>query len=338
MANLHSTFMTFYDDLQITDSKVKAIVKSRNHLRELIKKYFNDKYPDYTVGFWIQGSWKMKTTIRKKDDHCDLDDGVYIFPGPNVVSTTVKGWVQKAVDGVTDATPKHKNKCIRVEYKGGYHIDLPVYVKEHFDRDTEPPKLATTQNGYIESDPKQLVDWFSEKKKNNEQLVRIISYIKAWCDDVCHSMPSGLAVTILASNNQVKDQRDDVALVETLKAIRTELDNDFTCIVPAVPYDDVLKDFIDNKDTVLEEFNRIIDYGEKAMAEKNLLKASRYWKHALGDRFPEAEDKDDPEMKLKELRNYSSIVLGGEAKINRQGHIQTNEGVANQPHRFYGEK
>lgn len=37
-------------------------------------------------------------------------------------------WVLKAVDGVTDAAPIHKKKCIRVNYQAGYNIDLPVMV------------------------------------------------------------------------------------------------------------------------------------------------------------------------------------------------------------------
>ena len=337
MANLHSSFLEFYDALQIVKTKRDQIIKSHNNLRELIKKEFSAKHPEYTIGFWIQGSWKMKTTIRTNDDECDLDDGFYITPEPDVTSTTVKNWVQEAVDEVTNAGASHKNKCIRVQYVGGYHIDIPVYVKSSFDKRWEHPKMATRDNGYILSDPKELCDWFAAKKKNNDQLVRIISYMKAWSDDVKHTMPPGLALTILAAENQVRDERDDIALLKTLKAIRNRLNVSFACIVPATPRDNVLSDFEDRKDQIIADFDRIINYGEKAVAEKNMLKASRQWIHALGDRFPEAEDKEDPEMRLNELRSLSNSVLSHQAKTDSRGYIQNQSGVENPPHRFYGD-
>lgn len=337
MANLHSSFLEFYDALQIVKTKRDQIIRSHNNLRKLIKKEFSAKHPEYTIGFWIQGSWKMKTTIRTNDDECDLDDGFYITPEPKVTSTTVKRWVQEAVDEVTNAGASHKNKCIRVQYVGGYHIDIPVYVKSSFDKRWEHPKLATRDDGYMLSDPKELCDWFANKKKDNDQLVRIISYLKAWRDDVPHSMPSGLALTILAAENQVKDERDDIALLKTLKAIRIKLKVSFICIVPATPRDNVLADFEDRKDQIIADFDRIISYGEKAVAEKNMLKASRQWIHALGYRFPEAEDKDDPEMRLNELRSLSNSVLSHQAKTDSRGYIQNQSGVQNPPHRFYGD-
>lgn len=279
----------------------------------------------------------MGTTIRTNDDECDLDDGFYITPEPKVTSTTVKSWVLEAVSDATDAGASNKNKCIRVQYASGYHIDIPVYVKSSFDKSWEHPKLATRDNGYVSSDPKELCDWFKEKKKNNDQLVRIISYMKAWSDDVRQSMPPGLALTILAAENQVKNDRDDVALLETLKAIRNKLNTIFVCRVPATPRDNILEDFSDRKAQIIAEFDRIISYGEKAIAEKNMLKASKQWRHALGDWFPEAEDKDDPEMRLNELRSLSNTVLSGQAKTDNKGHIQSTSGVHNPPHKFYGE-
>lgn len=338
MANLHAYFKKFYGSLQIVSSKKAAITKSHNAVRELVKAKFNEKHPEFMLRFWIQGSWKMGTTIRTKDDECDLDDGVYITPEPDVTSTTVKDWVEEAVESATKGGTQHKNKCIRVMYASGYHVDLPVYVKASFDKDWEHPKLATRDNGYIESDPKELVGWFNGKKRNNEQLVRIISYMKAWSDNAAITMPPGLALTILAANNQVKNERDDVALLETLKAIRMSLNNRFVCIVPATPHDDVLSNFREKKDRILEEFDKIIKYGENAINEKNPLKASRYWIHALGDRFPEAENIENPDVRLNELRNLSNQILSGSAKIDRTGHIQTGNGITNQPHRFYGEE
>ena len=50
-----------------------------------IKDYFNENHPEYKPTFYIQGSYKMGTTIRTKEDECDLDDGCYFIPKPDVL-------------------------------------------------------------------------------------------------------------------------------------------------------------------------------------------------------------------------------------------------------------
>ena len=85
------------------------------------------KHEGYTPTFFTQGSYKLGTCIRTEDDKCDVDDGVYFKSNPDgVPGTTLQNWVFDAVNGVTDATPMHKKKCIRVNYVSGYNIDLPA--------------------------------------------------------------------------------------------------------------------------------------------------------------------------------------------------------------------
>lgn len=241
MANLDSNFQEFFGELQITDTKRQKMITSHNNLRQKIKNHFKVNHPEYKPSFYIQGSYKMGTTIRTKEDECDLDDGCYFIPMPDVAAKTLQGWVKEAVEGTTDATPIHKNKCIRVQYTAGYHIDLPVYRKDT-DSNNEHPELAVRDKGYELSDPREVVVWFQGKKKDNDALVHLVSYLKSWTDTVRGFMPPGLAMTILASNNQKKHEgRDDIALRDTLKAIKTALNTCFICIVPATPYDNLLK-------------------------------------------------------------------------------------------------
>ena len=278
MANLNSEFQDFYKDLQITNTKRKSLVVSHKNLRKRIKNHFKENHPDYKPKFYIQGSYKMGTTIRTKDDECDLDDGCYFIPKPDVAAATLQNWVFEAVDGTVDATPIRKNKCIRVNYNAGYHIDLPVYRKESDDNTAENPELAVRKSGYEQSDPKEVVEWFLKKKKDNDTLVRIVSYLKSWCDTVRGSMPPGLAMTILASNNQKKHTgRDDIALRDTLKAIRSSLEKNFTCIVPGVPYDDMFDDYDDDRQSkFMNELESFITDADKAIDEKNKRRISKF--------------------------------------------------------------
>jgi len=301
MANLDYLFQKFNKELTITDTKKSKMMASRENLRKKIKKHFEDNHEDYSPKFFIQGSYKLKTIIRTEDDSCDLDDGVYFKSNPNnVTGTTLQKWVKEAVDGTTDATPTHKKKCIRVDYMAGYNIDLPIMV---FDEDKDAhPYLAVKNADFQLDDPKEFVDYFNKKK--TDQMVRIIKYLKAWCDHKREDMPSGLSMTVLALNHYIENQRDDIALQYILIEIENELKRDFKCIMPTTPKDDLFADYSETKkNNFMNNLRSFIEDAKKAIAEPNHLKSSNIWQKHLGDRFPKGEDKND-----KESSNFSTIA------------------------------
>lgn len=288
MANLNTLFLRFNNELAITASKEARMISSKDNLRDCIRKYFKNNHPSYSPSFYIQGSYKLRTTIRTKEDKCDLDDGVYFVSNPdNVCGTTLQRWVKEAVEGITGSTPTHKKKCIRVDYSAGYNIDLPVFV---FDKDREShPNLAVKDSEFQKDDPKEFVDYFRIHK--TDQIIRIIKYLKAWCDNKRESMPSGLAMTVLALKYYVQNDRDDVALRFTLTNIENALKNDFVCQMPTTPKDNLFADYSDvQKRNFMDNLSAFILDAKKALDDKNKLKASLYWKKHLGDRFPEGED------------------------------------------------
>ena len=252
-------------------------------------------------GNFIQGSYKTGTSIRNKEDHCDLDDGIYFSSNPDDVSgRTLREWVLKAVDGVTDATPVHKRKCIRVNYRAGYNIDLPVMV---FDKEkTDHPQLAVKDSDFKEDDPKEFITYYKGRK--TEQMSRMVKYLKSWCDHKRESMPSGLSMTVLALNHYLPNDRDDVALKFLLVEIESALNSKFECIMPTTPKDDLFADFSETKrDNFLNNLKDFIADAKAAIDEDNQLKASKLWKKHLGDRFPEGEDKNEGKSNSNSLRS-----------------------------------
>lgn len=297
MADLHSLFQTFHKDVQILSTKKTKLSESKEKLRNKIRDDFTKNHPKLKPQFYIQGSYKMGSAIRTKDDTCDLDDGVYFIPKPDVEPTTLQGYVLNAVRGHTDEE-HHRNKCITVIYKKNgkesYNIDLPVYYKDDM---SSVPYLAIKNSSWQESNPREVVDWFSEKKKKKSQIVKIVRYLKAWCDHVKEKMPSGLAMTILASNaiDNITwyDNRDDVTLKNILKEIKRVLNLEFKCEVPAVPNDDLFANYSDGKKkNILTRLDSFIIDAEMALEEINEQKSSLLWKEHLGKWFPKGEDKD----------------------------------------------
>lgn len=291
MANLDYLFKEFNSDLFITDSKKKKMMSSKNHLREKIRCYFEKNHDGYTPKFFIQGSYKLNTLIRTKDDTCDLDDGVYFYSNPdNVTGTTLQKWVKESVDGTTDATPTHKRKCIRVDYRAGYNIDLPVMVFN--DNKDAHPNLAVKNGDFQFDDPKEFVDYFKNKK--TDQMVRIIKYLKAWCDHKRENMPSGLSMTVLSLKHFQNNQRDDIALKYVLIEIEKDLKRSFKCIMPTTPHDDLFDGYSETKrNNFMNNLSAFIDDAKKAIEEPNHNKASKLWRKHLGERFPLGDDIND---------------------------------------------
>ena len=215
------------------------------------------------------------------------------FREPDVTATTLQRWVVEAVDGYTSVKPEHRKKCVRTIFAGDYEIDHPVYYKI----DNQDYKIAVKDNGWETSDPKAMIDCFKKEKDTEGKIIRIIMYLKAWCDHNPKKMPSGLAMTILALNAKNKivlNDRDDITLKDILIEIKKALDLKFECIVPALPNDDLFSDFdTAKKKHILDTLSDFITDAESALKEENQLKASKLWRRYLGNRFPEGEDKNE---------------------------------------------
>ncbi len=293
MANCHKLFGEFNTEVSLTSNKKTKMTTSKDGLRERIRKYFKENHSEYVPKFYIQGSYKMKTGIRTKDDICDLDDGVYFFRNPDVTATTLQNWIWDAVNGYTSTSPEHRKKCIRNIFSGDYEIDIPVYYKI----DGQEYKLAVKNNGWEDSDPKALIDWFNENKDADGKIIKTIKELKAWCDYKRNKMPSGLAMTILAMNAKdriVLNDRDDIILTDILREIKKALAQKFECIVPVTPKDDLFADYDENrKNNFLNNLDSFLSDAEAALKEQNQLKASRLWQKHLGTKFPDGEDKKE---------------------------------------------
>lgn len=302
MANCNDLFKDFNSELNITKTKKENLITSRDNLRQKVKDYFKEHHNKYQPQFYIQGSYKNNTCIRTKDDECDLDDGVYFKDNPdNVTPKTLQQWVKNAVKGTTNAIPIHKKKCIRVIYQAGYNIDIPVFL---FDKEEqEHPLLAVKTGEWFKDDPKEFVDEFIEKKKENSQIVRIVKYLKSWSDHKREKMPSGLVMTVLVMDNFQSNDRDDVSLKYTLIEIENELQERFKCKLPTTPKEDLFAEYSQTrKDNFLSNLSDFISDAKKAIDdEKNQYEASKLWKKHLGQRFPEGKDIEEETKNAERL-------------------------------------
>lgn len=314
MANCHDLFTTFYDDkVKLNETKREELRKSRDSIRDKIKKHFKEKLEVKQPKFWGQGSYMIRTQVSKlPEQEYDIDDGLYLqhlendnWPTPQ----TVHNWVVAAVEGHTNTDPIDKNTCVRVIYARSYHVDIPIYVA-----DGDGYKLAHKSLGWTPSDPKAITEWFSSEIKNkSNQLRRIVQYLKAWKDftQSTTKLPSGLALTVLAVNHYSSHARDDNSVVSTVRNIKNALDVYFSVTKPAIPNENLLEGYSDTrKNYFLDKLQAIIDKGQVALDTEDKAKASQQWIALFGDRFPEYKPPKDDSKESQAMRTGSPAILG----------------------------
>lgn len=318
MANLHNVFSEYNKIVRLSDSKRAELILVRNNLRLRIQKrheQFAGIIKIYnSLEFQSQGSFVMDTIITPIHHDYDLDDGVYFIgkldrekrPEPEVFHKMIMEAIGANYDDVEKVIDK--NTCVRVLYKSGFHIDLPIYYTDN----RECPDLADKLRKWILSNPVEFIDWFENKthsgfqksflyesalydkyehwltdiRKNDIQLRRIVRYLKSWGDLRREEMPCGLIMTILAANNYYEHERDDVSLKETLVLIQSTLAKSFKCERPTTPIGEDLFASYKNKEAFMKYLGYFIENAKNALAETDTQKACNHWQKSLGDRFP----------------------------------------------------
>jgi hypothetical protein len=326
MATLHKEFINFNLIIALNSNKKEALITSRDSLKKKIKKYFAEKKAnEIQPKFWGQGSFEMNTTVNPIPEvdnegntivKYDLDYGIYFIEKKGEDKkrsiSTWHDWVYESVDGHTNTPPQNKNTCVRVIFADGHHIDLPIY---YMNGDT--PELAHQTKGWIYCDPKAFFDWFNEKAKNDQQLRRIVRYLKAWKNyreirNTSLKLPSGFAFTILAVNNFVSNSSDDKAFKYTVEKIKSELEKKFECKRPTTPVgEDIFSDFSETrKNNLFTSFDSLIEACENAEKEKNFKKSSEYFQKQFGERFPLGTDETGEDKSSR----LASTLIGASIK------------------------
>jgi hypothetical protein len=323
MADLSKTFIEFNDAILLSPDKKKELRQEKNEIREEIKAYFKEKRDKHTVSFKGQGSIPMNTCIEPNSGEYDLDEGVYIFGKEEdkpAATSTVHTWICEAL---SKREIKDKNTCVRVNCSAEFHVDLPIYYKtekrdDQYYLDTaDVPELAHKDKGWLNSDPYAFKLWFDEQAKDKPQLKRLVRYLKAWSDNKQHlAMPSGMVMTILVCKNCVLKDRDDEALLETLKTIQQNIDDTrywsatYFCSRPTIDEKENLLDKYSattRKQNFLTELNTFIESGTKAIELKSKKDACSKWQKHLGDRFPCSAIEEDEESLAKAFSQHDVL-------------------------------
>lgn len=199
-----------------------------------------------------------------------------------------------------------------------FHVDLPMY----YSTTKKHPDLAHLKKPWPVSDPVEFIEWFENKvnsgfkaeyiyerklysaqydawkenvRKQDAQLRRIVRYLKAWCNyksQEVAEMPCGIILTILAAENYVSNERDDISLRDTLTKIQETLEREFVCKRPTTPKGEDLLEGYEHKADFMKALSSFVDSAKQAINEGNQKRACAKWQFQFGNRFSCATAQD----------------------------------------------
>ena len=256
----------FHNEKVTLNQKTQNSMRERrNANRERIKTSLKDDDPQYKK-MASQGSYAMYTMIQSDDNDYDIDDGVYFLEDElkdkdDKPMTTDK--IKKIIcDAVSTENlkepPTIKKNCIRVQYKAGYHVDIPIYRIVEGNNQKEYYELASTD--WKRSDPIAITDWFnnanvskSPDDKNGRQMRRLVRLLKYFVknNSWAAKRPSGFLLSVLVVEcYSPQAERDDMALYYLLLAIHMRLSHSSKVYNPISKINGELDTSTDNISTI----------------------------------------------------------------------------------------
>lgn len=317
---LKKEFSDFYKAIRI-DSETNALKDKREVLENDIKSKLPGILEEHSIDInksdirmIDQGSYKYNTTI--KDDVVDRDVAVMIPLDTNLNDDPrkIKGYLKESID-IPARTVTIKEPCVTASYyENGtewLHIDLPLYAQDENNVYLARGKASSANYSWESADPDGLNDYLCEKINGNDQLRRIICFIKKWRNEKYsaassdHQVPPSIGLTLMACDcfseqSTSEGDYDLLALQKTMKAILDKFSviKDYngevtaasvSCYLPVLPYSDVFKKMKDSSDSYMVTFYKrlstAVDNLTNAVNVESAHDAGEYVQRVLGTEF-----------------------------------------------------
>ena len=253
MYNCHKDIAKFHDDeVNLSKNQQTPIINRKDANRAKIKSGLQKNGSPNCKEIKSQGSYAMRTMVQSPTNDYDIDDGVYFnrsdLVGSGGADKTALAARQMVCDAIQDSNlkkaPDIRKNCVRVEYKDGTHIDIPVY---RLDDNGKNPELASSD--WMRSDARDVTEWFKDQRRysaDGDQLLRLVRLVKAFArsrESWKDSILGGFGITVLVCEcYQPYSDRDDASLYYTLQEICDRLQRNLEIPHPVTPDAFIAKD------------------------------------------------------------------------------------------------
>lgn len=246
MIDCGSDVFAYHDEkVRLSPSEMKAMKARQKSTRQRLISGLAEKGLPKPLDIEVQGSFAMKTMVQDDDNDYDVDEGAYF----DIQDLTTTGGVhmtpQQARKMVRNAVSDEqfikeceaRQKCVRVYYRQGCHIDIPVY-RCLRDLSGQIVNEIALGDDWVESDARHVTKWFKDQNiskspntANGGQMRRIVQLIKKFTKSRkgwSNNMLSGFGITVLVEECYVRNDhnRDDIALIGTILNIISRLNAD----------------------------------------------------------------------------------------------------------------
>ena len=246
MFDLHDKMYEFYKDHVRLDSDERNKLAGYRDINLTRLKTGLDKLAEehettyaYYHDYRNQGSYATFTLNQHPDNEYDIDVAI-MFKKDDLPSSALKARQRiadafKQMGRIFSKDPEARTNAVTVWYAEGYHIDFAIY--RTYEDEDGTPIIEHAGPEWTERDPMDLTNWFNDAVNEfspskeygatveDYQVRRIVQLLKAFAKSRSSwNLPGGLIISVLlALCYQSDDNRDDVALYNTMVAIRDRL-------------------------------------------------------------------------------------------------------------------
>lgn len=286
--NANEHIVKFHGARLFLDSDSLSLARQRRQAnRDRLKKGLDTAKEPLPLEHVAQGSYAMSTMVQSESESSDIDDGAVFSReelkgsrGGDRTASEAKEMVRAAIASTDNfkTPPEVRSNCVRIYYADGFHVDMPVYRK--YEKDGITHKELASAGTWKASAPEDITTWFngqviakSPDDKNGRQMRRMVRLLKAWSKSrTSWSMPSGFILSVLVDEqyymNQSWKDRDDLALLHLMRAIRSRLMYNERVYRPVSPREEI------TRDSTLGRIRKLRDELEIAIAEFSKIERS----------------------------------------------------------------
>ena len=248
MFNVHPLLMKHYaDNIRLGADRRRVLAQHRDanleRLKAGIAKLSEERRgacPAFLRAF-DQGGYAMHTLNQHPDNEYDIDTGVVFaadtVPATALVARQLVADALRVTGGAFSKEPEARTNAVTVWYAEGHHVDLAIYREkrsvfsgaqlEHAGADWTPAQPNEIPEWFIAENARRSPSKNQGASVDPDQFRRVVRYLKAFAKSrASWSLPGGMIISALVAECYRPDlHRDDIALLETMRAILRRLSN-----------------------------------------------------------------------------------------------------------------
>ena len=336
--NLHSEINDFYDKHVRLKDEIKRLRGLRDtNLDRLAEGLKSIGKPTFVKSL-EQGSIPMHTANKASNNDYDIDIAV-IFEKDDLPASALEARKRVAAAINEKATgftkePEARTNAVTVWYSDGYHVDIAVYRRREGFLGREILEHAGPD--WSERDPKAITDWFIKEVKDQSpsdencwikpevslgQMRKVVRWIKCFTKTrEGWNLPGGLVISTLVAECYKPDRkRDDVALYNTIEAIKNRLDFDCAIYNPTDSSSELTEkqQFLTQVKNLKKRLGSALTKLEKLFNEDCTEKqAKKAWNYLFKHEYWEAVSEDVTKAHVSHSGYSVTVSLGTAKKEN----------------------